>query len=77
MSTACVLIHCAVLDLDWETLVAMDAARGLSQGRSRDARAEARAARVVWRRPDSLTGIWRPPTIERLEDEKDETVDSV
>ena len=53
----------------------MDPDRGLSQGRSRDARAEARAERVVWRGAVSNTGDWRLPTM-RLLEAKDETVDS-
>ena len=53
----------------------MDTDRGLSQGRSRDARAEARAERVVWRGSVSNTGGWLLPTM-RLWEAKDETVDS-
>ena len=56
MGTACDLIHLAVVDMDLLTLAAMDPARGFSQGRSRDARAEARVDRVdCWPR-DSGTG---------------------
>ena len=74
--TACDLIHLAVVEVDLLTLAAMDPARGFIQGRSRDSRAKARAERVVWRGTDSGTGDGRPPRIERLEEAKDETVDS-
>ena len=67
MATAWDLIHWAVLDVDLLTLAAIDPDRGLSQGRSRDARAAARSERVSGDRTDSV----------RLEDAKEETADSV